>query len=89
VIDGVLTPKAAATPAVAAEAGKKEGNRKLLQGDYRQQYASTVSLDATEQAIWNAVNNDASPDATQSATTVGTVAAETTNAHFGRSSNWI
>jgi hypothetical protein len=83
-----LTPKAAAAPAVAAEAGSKAGNRKLLQGDIRQQYASTVSLDTTEQAIWAAVNNDAAPGATKAATTVGSIAADTTGGHYGRYPDW-
>jgi uncharacterized surface protein with fasciclin (FAS1) repeats len=88
VINSVLTPKAAAAPAVAAEAGKKAGNRKLLQGNVRQQYASTVSLDATEQAILSAVNNDASPEATKRATQVGTVAAVAATPHFGAYTEW-
>lgn len=88
VINGVLTPKAATAPAVAAEAGSKAGNRKLLQGDIRQQYASTVSLDTTEQAIWAAVNNDAAPGATKAATTVGSIAADTTGGHYGRYPDW-
>lgn len=75
VIDAVLTPKPAA--AVTTEAGKKTGNRKLMQhgggggrggrGAGQSQYAPTLALDSSEQAIMQAVS-DGSANAVRGAT---------------------
>lgn len=96
VIDAVLTPKPAAAaaaaaaraPAVATGSAKKAGNRKLLQGNYRQQYASTVSLNTAEQAIWGAVNQADAAGAAR-ATAVGVGSAKATGRdRFGAAASY-